>query len=227
MKRFYRIFLFVVLLIFLSTFNPKELKLVLGNKDSFFSIKNIEIKNNLLIKQREIKEKLSQLYSKNIFFIKQRNIEDSLKDIDFLEKIEVKKKYPNTIIIKIFETKPVAIVLKNGNKYLLDSSSNMINFENKRKYSDLPNVFGNNAEKNFIFFLNKLKKEKFPNIQIQNYYYFPVGRWDIQFFDKKIIKFPSNNIHEAIIKSIELLKREDFKNYKIIDLRVSGKIIVE
>jgi len=76
-------------------------------------------------------------------------------------------------------------------------------------------------------YLNKLKKEKFPNIQIQNYYYFPVGRWDIQFFDKKIIKFPSNNIHEAIIKSIELLKREDFKNYKIIDLRVSGKIIVE
>ena len=32
---------------------------------------------------------------------------------------------------------------------------------------------------------------------------------------------------DAIKKSIELLKREDFKNYNIIDLRVDGKIIVE
>ena len=32
---------------------------------------------------------------------------------------------------------------------------------------------------------------------------------------------------EAIKKSIELLKRKDFENYKIIDLRIDGKIIVE
>jgi len=36
-----------------------------------------------------------------------------------------------------------------------------------------------------------------------------------------------NNIDDAIQKSIELLEREDFKNYNIIDLRVDGKIIVE
>ena len=32
---------------------------------------------------------------------------------------------------------------------------------------------------------------------------------------------------DAIKKSIKLLKREDFKNYNIIDLRVDGRIIVE
>ena len=36
-----------------------------------------------------------------------------------------------------------------------------------------------------------------------------------------------NNINQAITKSVELLAREDFKNYNIIDLRVDGKIIVE
>ena len=35
------------------------------------------------------------------------------------------------------------------------------------------------------------------------------------------------DIETAIKKSIELLDREDFKNYNIIDLRVDGKIIVE
>ena len=43
----------------------------------------------------------------------------------------------------------------------------------------------------------------------------------------KVIKLPYQNVDEAIIKSIKLLNREDFKKYNIIDLRVDGKIIVE
>ena len=62
---------------------------------------------------------------------------------------------------------------------------------------------------------------------INNYYYFQIGRWDIELLNKKIIKFPSNKIESAIKKSVELLKREDFKDYNIIDLRIHGKIIVE
>ena len=62
---------------------------------------------------------------------------------------------------------------------------------------------------------------------INSFYYFQIGRWDIQFLNNRIIKFPQNNIDEAIIKASELLNREDFKNYNTIDLRVDGKIIVE
>ena len=47
MKKFYRIILLVIALIFLSTFNPKELDLISEKNDSFFKIKKIEIKNNL------------------------------------------------------------------------------------------------------------------------------------------------------------------------------------
>ena len=37
----------------------------------------------------------------------------------------------------------------------------------------------------------------------------------------------SQKIDEAIIKSLELLNRDDFRKYNIIDLRISDKIIVE
>ena len=43
----------------------------------------------------------------------------------------------------------------------------------------------------------------------------------------KVIKFPSDNIEQSIKKSIGLLDSEDFANYKIIDLRINDKIIVE
>ena len=57
----------------------------------FLKIQKIEIINNFLIKDSEIKEKLNKTYNKNIFLIKRKDIEDPLKGINFLEKIEVKK----------------------------------------------------------------------------------------------------------------------------------------
>ena len=185
MKKFYRTTLLLILLIFLSTFNPIELNLISKKNDMLFKIKNIEIKNNLLIDTSEIKKKLNNIYKKNIFFIKEKDIEEPMGEIDFLEKVEVKKKYPNTIIIKVFETKPVAIIFKNKVKYLLDSSFNLISFKDSSNFNELPSVFGEDAEKNFIFFLNQLKKNNFPTKQINNFYYFQIGRWDIQFLEKK------------------------------------------
>ena len=74
---------------------------------------------------------------------------------------------------------------------------------------------------------DQLKSNNFPSKEIKNFYYFQVGRWDLQLINGKIIKFPYNSTEEAIKKSIELLNHKDFENYNIIDLRVGGKIIVE
>ena len=227
MKKLYRIALLLIVLIFLSTYNPNKFDLILEEKNTFFEIKNIKIVNNSLIKKNEILEKLSKIYNKNIFLIKRNDIEDPLKKINFLKKIEVKKKYPNTVIIKIFEAKPVANLFRNKVKYLLDSSSNLILFKNDVNFNHLPSIFGEGAENNFINFFHQLESNNFPKKEIVNFYYFQIGRWDIQLANNKIIKFPHYNIEAAIKKSIELLERKDFENYNIIDLRVDGKIIVE
>ena len=227
MKKLYRIALLLIVFIFLSTYIPRDLDLISEKDLTFFKIQNIEIINNFLIKKKEIEAKLDGIYNKNIFLIRGIDIEEPLKTIDFLKKIEVKKKYPDTVIVKIFETRPVAILFKGEVKYLLDSSSNLISLENNKNFNQLPSVFGKDAENNFIYFLNQLENNNFPNKKIKNFYYFQIGRWDLQLANNKIIKLPENNIDGAIKKSIELLKREDFKNYNIIDLRVDGKIIVE
>ena len=227
MKKLYRIILLLIVFIFLSTFNPNKFSLISKKNSEFFKIQNVEIVNNFLIKKSKVNEKLGQIYNKNIFLIKRKDIEESLKEIDFLEKIEVKKKYPDTVIVKIFETTPVAILFKDKTKYLLDNSSNLISFADNMNFNQLPSVFGDNAENNFVYFFNQLENNNFPINEIKNYYYFQIGRWDLQLLNNKIIKFPHNNTEDAIEESIELLDREDFKNYNIIDLRLDGKIVVE
>ena len=227
MKKLYRIVLLILVLIFLSTYSPNKFDLILEKNNTFLKIQKIKIVNNFLIKSSEIKEKLSKIYNRNIFSIKKKDIEEPLKEINFLEKVEVKKKYPNTIVVKIFETKPVAILYKNKAKYLLDSSSNLIFFENNMNFNQLPSVFGIGAENYFVYFFNQLENNNFPINNIKKFYFFQIGRWDLQLANNKMIKFPYNNIEEAIKKSIELLGRRDFEDYNIIDLRIDGKIIVE
>ena len=155
------------------------------------------------------------------------DIEKPLKNLNFLDKIEVKKKYPNTVLIKIFETRPVGIIFKDNEKYIIDSSSNLMNYSDNLVYDNLPNVFGKDSEKDFINFFDQLKNNNFPKKKIKNYYYFQINRWDIEMENKQLIKFPSTKRDLAIEQSVELLNRKDFNDYKVIDLRIHDKIIVE
>ena len=227
MKKLYRIVLLLVALVFLTTYSPNEFNFFSEKKDAFFKIQNIKIINNHIIDQNEIIKKLAPIYEKSIFSVSRIDLERPLKSVDFLEKIEVKKKYPNTIIISIYETKPVAILYKGNNKYLLDSSSNLISFKENIAVDELPSIFGEGAESDFIKFFNQLKNNNFSTKHAKNFYYFKIGRWDLQLLNNQVIKFPSSKVKEAIQQSVELLSRKDFRNYNIIDLRIPGKIVVE
>ena len=227
MIKVYKITLLLIIFTFLSTYSPNNTDLDIKKNSSFFKVKKIKIINNLLVNKNDVKEKLSNLQENSIFLIKRKDIEKSLKKIDFLEKIEVKKKYPSTIIVKIFETRPVGFFFKDKVKYLIDSSSNLIIYEENLNFSYLPSIFGKNAENYFISFIKILETNKFPKDKIKNFYYYQIGRWDLELKNNKIIKFPHNLTNGIIKKSIKLLNRKDFQNYNIIDLRVDGKIIVE
>jgi len=227
MKKLYRIFLLLFTLIFLSTYTPSKFKSEEKKKNLFFNIKNIIILNTSLIKEETVKEKLSGIYNKNIFFVKKSDIIEPLKEIDFFDKIEVKKKYPNTILLKVFETSPVAILFKNKEKYLIDSASNLILLEDESDLNELPSVFGEGAENKLILFLEHLENNNFPIKKVEKFFYFQTGRWDLQLKSNQTFKLPYNKINDAINKSVDLLDRKDFKKYNIIDLRVPGKIIVE
>ena len=227
MKKLYKIILLLTILIFLTTYNPDKIIFFNKNNNFFFKIQNIEITNNNKINKTDIINKLNHIYNKNILFISNNDISEPLKTVNYLEKIEVKKKYPDTIVIKIYETKPVGILFKNNTKYIIDTVSNLITFNNNLVNNNFPNIFGKDAEKDFINFFEQLKNNKFPRKQVKNYYYFQVGRWDVKLTNNQIIKFPSKKRKEAIQQSVKLLNHEDFENYKVIDLRIHGKIVVE
>ena len=85
----------------------------------------------------------------------------------FIESFNIKKKYPDTLIIKIFEKKPIAILLSKKEKFYLSEKIDLIEFKTLTVDKDLPYVFGNKDE--FKIFHASLKKINFPLEKIKKY----------------------------------------------------------
>ena len=108
-----RIIFALILFILLTTvtFEPK----IISSK---FDVKKIIIENNSLLKEKDIKILLSPIYKKNLIFLKNTDIQKALERNNFIESFNVKKKYPSTLKIKIFEYKPIAILIDKKKKIL-------------------------------------------------------------------------------------------------------------
>ena len=101
---------------------------------SKFNLKNIIIENNLLLKEKDIKILLSSIYGKNLIFLKNSEIEKYLIKNDLIESFNIKKKYPNTLKIKIFEKKPIAILFYKKKKFYLSDKGDLIEFNKIQNY---------------------------------------------------------------------------------------------
>jgi len=102
---------------------------------SKFNIKKIEIKNNILLDKKDVKKILLEIYDKNLIFLNNKEIKSLLIKNSFIDSYEIKKRYPNTLQIKIFEKKPIAILLKKKKKYYLSEKLDLIEFYNFQKIS--------------------------------------------------------------------------------------------
>ena len=77
---------------------------------SKFEIKKIIIENNSLLKKEEIEKLLVKVYNQNLILFKNEEIEKALMQNSFIESFNIKKKYPSTLNISIFEKVPVVIL---------------------------------------------------------------------------------------------------------------------
>ena len=70
-----------------------------------------------------------------------------------------------------------------------------------------------------------IDKSNFDFDSIKNLYFFKSKRWDVELKDGLIIKLPLKRIDVSLEILAKILKDEEFKNSKTIDLRQKGQII--
>lgn len=210
----------IFLFLLLTTFVSKK-KTIISN----FKLKKIEIENNYFLEEKDIKKSLAEIYNKNLIFINKKDIESALIKNSLIESFLVKKKYPNTLKLKIFEKKPIAILVNKKKKFYLSDKIEIINFNALKNYNDLPYVFGN--KKDFKLLYNNLKKINFPINIIKKYTLYESGRWDIITVNDKIIKLPLKNYNQNLKNYMDIKSKVNFKKYFLFDYRIKNQLILK
>lgn len=192
---------------------------------SKFNLKEVQIENNSILKERDLKKLLIPLYDRNLIFLSYSEIEEALMQNDFIESFKVKKKYPQTLNIKIFEKKPIAIVFHKKKNFYLSEKIELIELFTEEKFIDLPYVIGDH--KKFKILYKDLKMLNFPIYLVKRFVLYEANRWDIETKNDEIIKLPSRNYKDSLKEYLDIRTKNEFSKYKIFDFRIQNQLILK
>ena len=215
-----RLVIALSLLILFTTINSQQ-----SFVTSKFNLKTIVIENNLLLKDKDIKTLLNKFYNKNLIFLDNNEVKETLIQNSFIESFNIKKKYPATLKVKIFEKKPIAILINKKNKFYLSEKIDLIEFKKFPNYQNLPYVLGNKDD--FKIFYNNLKKIKFPIDIIKKYTLYETNRWDLETKNNQVIKLPYKNYSKSLENFLNLKSKNGFEKYELFDYRISNQLILK
>ena len=212
-------YIFFYLIIFLILSSIHNLNFRYKN---FFSVKKIDViglskSNNLLIEKR-----LVDYIGYNIFTLKRESFE-FINSISFIKKYSIKKIYPNQLKFYLEPAKAISVVKHFDKLVVLANNGKIIDLENLPM--NVPKVTGiNNIEKVFQT-LKIIEKSNFEIKNIKKIEFFPSGRIDIEFRNKKKIKFPINYTVDNLNFASKLLGDDKYNNFNVLDLRIPNKVI--
>ena len=214
-----KLFIYFFLFLFLVTINNKNL-----SKLNFYRINDINVFGLNEAENLKILNNLKFLQNNNIFFINKKKISKLMNSNNLIERYSIVKKYPSTIELRVTETNYLASVNKEGKKFFFGSNGKLIDAKYDKK--EIPIIYGNFKNSEFLELKKILDIFKFGFENINNFFYFPSGRWDIEMKSGILIKLPKERLKESIELSLDILKSEKSDNLKILDLRQKNLIII-
>ena len=214
----------LIYLLFLFILSTTSAKLINDQNKLSSSISKINITGLSERKNLEILNNLNNLLYKSIFVINKDEIKKILEKHNIIQEFSIKKIYPSTLNIEIKATKFIARVYNNG-QYLVGANGKLI--EDKDSNELLPYIFGEFNSKHFLTFKQNIEKSTFSFSNLKTLYFFPSGRWDILTNNDILIKLPQDNFSESLNLAYKIISSDDFKDIKIIDLRINNHLIVK
>lgn len=167
---------------------------------NMFNTKNIVIEGNEYVDDNYIKTVLEFKNTKNIFRYNIRNMEKSLLSNKYIESVNIKRLFPDTIKVSIIE-KEIYAVLHNNNEYCyIDNKGNFIDkIDIEDKENDILVV-------DIDYDLNNLQEIKFKNDEEKKRLLYLLECIKEESIYKKI-----ENIDMLQLNSIKMYTKDDIK----------------
>jgi cell division protein FtsQ len=216
-----KIVIYLLFLVILSTTCNKNIS---QQKNYNIVINEIEISGLSINNNLQLKEKLDNFFYKNIFFLRKEEINSIILKYNIIEEYNIKKIYPSKLDIDVKPTKFIAKI-SNNNRLLVGSNGKLI--ENEITNETLPYIFGKFDSKEFLEFKEIIERSKFNFVDLKSIFFYSSKRLDILTIDEILIKLPKNNLLKSLNVANKIIVDNQFKDNKIIDLRISNHIIIQ
>jgi len=214
-----KIFLYIFLFLLIGSINNKNF-----NDFDYPKIKQIYISGLSDNENLELRKNLDFLKFDNLLFLNKIEIIEILGTNNLIEKYSIFKIYPSTLKINITKTKILAQVKNIDDTFYLGSNGKVIKVDIGGK--NIPFIFGKFEIKEFFELKKIIDESKLNYFELKNLFFFNSGRWDVETNSGIIIKLPKQGVKKALELYKSVLRKEEFKNIKEIDLRQSNQIII-
>ncbi len=218
-KKNKKILIYLFLFCIIGTLNNKNLSNFHFPKINQINISGLDNQEN-----SEILKSLEVLKSDNLFFLDPKKIEKIINNISYIDEFNMSKKYPTTLNVKIQKAKYMAYTIKDNKTFILGSNKKLIVASDMKK--KLPLIYGDLEIEKFFDLKKDIERSNFEFDEVKNLFFFTSGRWDIETFSGVIIKLPRSMVDETLNFYVELIKKNDFKKIKTIDLRQKNQVII-
>ena len=217
-KKNYIFFLLIVFLILSSTHNSNF------KYNNFFNVKKIEVVGLNKTDNAFLENEFTNLVGSNIFTLNKKSF-GLINSINRIKSYNIKKIYPNQVKVYLESAKAIGFVKNINELVILGNNGKIIEPEILPK--NIPVVTGTNDMKKIFQTIEIIKKSDFDIRKIKKINFFPSKRIDIEFENKKKIKFPIDLKIDDLNFGFRVFNNEKFNQVKIIDLRIPNKVITD
>ena len=181
-------------------------------------INNDKISKDYLFKKISVKEGQS-FWKFNPFKLK--------KDLENLNEIKNFTFYLNwsgVLQIKIDETEPFMIWIRDENINYLDLNGSILEFDVKNEKDSIIKLFGNNADLQISELNNLLLKKEKTLRSINSIFYQSNIGWKIIFHNNKCVLLPLKKLEKVIDIFQDITKSDLYNQFNFFDLRVFRRV---
>ena len=215
-----KIIIYLIFLFILSTTSNKSLEFHQNYSAKINKIQVSGLSNSI---NSQIRNRLEKLLNINIFFINKDKIDKIISEYNLVELYSVKKIYPSKIEVKIEQTKFIAKI-SGSKQVLIGSNGKLIKREINEK---LPFLFGKLDSKNFLEFKKIIDNSAFKFKDLKSVSFYPSKRWDIITNENILINLPKDNLLQSLNFAYKLIIDNNFKEIRVIDLRVKNHVVIK
>lgn len=216
-------YIFLGLLILLTTFNPELPLLKLG----FFIIKTVNVYDSKNADLEKIKKQLYFLVNTSILSIDHKKMNEVVLQNEWIHFLNINKKFPSTVNVIVVEHEPFVFWKKGNNNLIITKEFTLIEKFNSNNFSNQTLAKGNFDIEDLKRLYKALNNNNFDLANIASFEFINSERWDLFLKGNKKIMLGRYDYNQQINNLNKVLIQSKDEKFTYVDLRLKNKIFVK